>query len=86
MNRRGFFAGLLALLVVPTGASAQQWQGPAGMKIKKQGGKWYITGNRHRIEDVEWAVRYIDQDLALAETRPVIVIDGIEIVYGSKQS
>jgi hypothetical protein len=85
MTRRGFFAALLGLLVTPTVASSQQWQGPAGMKLQKQGGKWYIRGNRHRIEDVEWAVRYIDQDLALAERRPVIVIDGIEIVYG-KQS
>ena len=84
MTRRGLFTMLLGLLVAPTVTQAQQWQGPAGLKIQKQGGKWFIRGNRHRIEDIEWAVRYIDQDLALAERRPVIVIDGIEIIYDNK--
>jgi hypothetical protein len=83
MNRRGFFGTLVGVLlgsmVVP--AAAQQWQGPGGIKIQKKAGKWYVTGNRHRIEDVEWAIRHIDQDLALSERRPTITIEGIEIVY-----
>lgn len=84
MNRRGFFSSLLGLLLVPVGTEAQQWQGPGGIKIKKQEGRWLITGNRHRIEDVEWAVRYIDRDLALSERRPTILIQGIEFVYPRK--
>lgn len=81
MNRRGFLAAFVGLLAAPTGASAQEWLGPAGLKIKKANGKWTITGNRASIDDIEWSVRYIVGDLGLGERKPTITITGVDITY-----
>ena len=78
MGRRAFLGTLLGLLFAPVVAS-QQWLASGNLTIFKKQGMWCITGHRASLKAVQDAVADVVTNYSKSNSKPTILIDGIDI-------